>query len=141
LVKAVNINFETLNMSDQSVTIGQNTGSPIVTGSVGGNVENKIENSFNTYTEQQKQSLAEAAAEIQALLKQLEQSYSTDTTTGKMTIATKAIKHIDNDPKLTQRILSALKAGGISALEQLLNHPAASFFIGALEDWQQTKGS
>jgi phosphoenolpyruvate-protein kinase (PTS system EI component) len=126
-------------MEDKSVRIKQNSVSPIVTGTVGGNVDNRVENSFNTYTEKQKQSLAEAAAEIQALLKQLEQSYSADTTTGKMTIATKAIKHIDNDPKLTQRILSALKAGGISALEQLLNHPAASFFISALEDWQQNK--
>jgi hypothetical protein len=41
-LKAVNINFETLNMSDQSVTIGQNTGSPIVTGSVGQNLVNSV---------------------------------------------------------------------------------------------------
>ncbi|WP_238361207.1 hypothetical protein [Iningainema tapete] len=34
---------------------------------------------------------------------------------------------------------SALKSGGIQALAQLLNHPAASFVIGALEDWQKTK--
>ncbi len=125
-------------MEDKSVSIGNNTGSPIVTGSVGGNLENKIEDSFNN-TEQQKQSLADAAKEIQALLKQLEQTYSTNTTTGKMNIATEAIKHIDNDPKLTRRIFSSLKAGGVSALEQLLNHPAASFFIAALEDWQQNK--
>ncbi len=91
--------------------------------------------------EAEQQNLAEAAAEIQALLKQLEQSYPTDTTAGKMAIATEAIERIDSDPTLTERILSALKAGGISALEQLLNHPAASFVIGALEDWQKTQTS
>ena len=41
-LKAININFETLNMSDQSVTIGKNTGSPIVTGSVGQNLVNLV---------------------------------------------------------------------------------------------------
>jgi hypothetical protein len=85
------------------------------------------------------QGLADAAAEIQRLLEQLDKTYSADTTTGKMTIATKAIEQIENDTALTQRILSALKAGGVSSLESFLNHPAASFVIGALEDWQQNK--
>ena len=54
-----------------------------------------------------------------------------------MTVATEAIKHIDSNPKLHERVLSALKAGGVQALGQLLDHPAASFVIGAIEDWQQ----
>ena len=40
---------------------------------------------------EQKQTLADAAAEIQALLEQLEKSYPTDTTKGKMALATEAI--------------------------------------------------
>jgi hypothetical protein len=48
-----------------------------------------------------------------------------------MMVATEAIKRIENDPKLVQRILSALKAGGTEALAQFLNHPAASFVIGS----------
>jgi hypothetical protein len=127
-------------MEDNSVNIGKNTASPIVTGSVGGNVSNNVQNSFNTYTQEQKQNLADAAAEIQQLLIQLEKSYSTDTTSGKMTVATEAIRHIENDPKLVKRILGALKSGGTQALSQFLNHPAASFVIGALEDWQKSKG-
>lgn len=85
------------------------------------------------------QSLVDAAAEIQALLEQLDKTYSADTTTGKMAIATEAIRRIDGNSSLAQRILKALKAGGVSAIEQLLNHPAASFFIGALEDWRNSK--
>ena len=89
--------------------------------------------------EAQKQNLAEAAAEIQQLLNQLSQTYPTSTTAEQMVVATEAIKRIESDPKLMERILSALKAGSISALEQLLNHPAASFVIAALEDWQESK--
>ncbi|MEC4813628.1 MAG: hypothetical protein SAK29_10220 [Scytonema sp. PMC 1069.18] len=55
--------------------------------------------------------------------------------------ATQVIERIESDRALSQRVLSALKAGGTEALAQLLNHPAASFVIGALEDWQKTKDS
>ena len=89
--------------------------------------------------EAQPQNLAEAAKEIQQLLEQLGETYPTDTTMGKMSIATEAIQQIDSNPQLTSRVLSALQAGGTSALDSFLDHPAASFVIGALEDWQQSK--
>ena len=107
-----------------------------------GNYNERIEGDYiqgNYYAAGEKQNLAEAAAEIQALLEQLSKTYPADTTTGKMRIATEVIDRIESNPTLMERILSALKAGSISALEQALNHPAASFVIGALEDWQQTK--
>lgn len=91
--------------------------------------------------EAQQRNLAEVAAEIQQLLEQLEKSYPTNTTTDKMQIAIGVMSQIDSNPTLAGRILSALKAGGISVFEQLLNHPAASFVIGALADWQDTKES
>ena len=91
-----------------------------------------------TINESQKQTLAETAAEIQALLEQLDKTHSTDTTTGKMALAAEAIARIENNPTLTARILSALKVGSLKALEQFLSHPAASFIVGALEDWQNT---
>ncbi|NMG21548.1 pentapeptide repeat-containing protein, partial [Brasilonema bromeliae] len=84
-------------------------------------------------------SLADAAKEIQTLLDHLSQTYRTDTMTAKCAFANEVIQRIDNDPSLTQRILSAFSAGSISALEQFLNHPAASFVINALEDWQKTR--
>lgn len=95
-----------------------------------------------TYYENYKQlqNLTDAAAEeIQKLLEQLSKTYSANTTENKKIIATKAIEQIERDPNLTQRILSAIKAGGVGALESFLNHPAASFVIAALEDWQQNK--
>lgn len=109
-----------------------------------GNYNEKIKGNYvqgNYYAGGEKQSLTDAAAEIQKLLEQLDKSYPSNTTTGKMAIATEAIEYIDSNQTLAQRVLSALKAGGTQALAQLLNHPAASFVIGALEDWQKTKGS
>lgn len=126
-------------MEDKSIKIGTNTGSSVVSGNVEGDVSSEIQNSFNTHTQQQKQNLAEAAAEIQELLEQLEKSYPTETTTGKMVLATETIKCIENNPTLSKRILSALKTGGVKAFEKFLNHPAASFVVGALEDWEKNK--
>ena len=54
---------------------------------------------------------------------------------GRMAVATEAIQRIENNPPLMQKVISALRAGGAAALEQSLSHPAASFVIAALEDW------
>lgn len=88
--------------------------------------------------EAEQQNLAEAAAEIQQLLEQLDKSYSTETAVGKMALAIEATKQIEANPTLLARALSALQAGGASALEATLNHPAASFVIAALQDLQNT---
>jgi hypothetical protein len=85
--------------------------------------------------------ILDTAAEIQQLIEQLEKSYPTNTTAGKMEVAKELISRIDSNPTLTTRILSALEAESISAFEQLLNHPAASFLINVLADWKKTKGS
>jgi uncharacterized protein YjbI with pentapeptide repeats len=124
-------------MADKETSkITQNFNAQIF-GGVAGNVEgNQI-----IYSPEQQQTLSEAAAEIQKLLDQLSQTYSIDTKAGQMKLASEAIAQIEGNPALVQRVLSAGKAGGIAALEQLLNHPAASFVIAAMEDWQQTKGS
>ncbi|NES03112.1 MAG: hypothetical protein F6K22_09760 [Okeania sp. SIO2F4] len=100
----------------------------------------KIEKSkFTQINESQEQNLAEAAKDIQELLEQLDKTYSSDTTAGRMKIATEVITQIDNNSTKTKRILSAIRAGGVAAVEQLLNHPASSFVIGALVDWQKNK--
>ncbi|MBN3892791.1 MAG: hypothetical protein HWQ43_27890 [Nostoc sp. JL31] len=83
--------------------------------------------------------LAEAAAEIQQLLEQLDKSYPTNTTTEKMTAASEAIRRIENNSELHRKIISALKAGSTQAISQLLNHPLATFIIAAFEDWQSNK--
>jgi hypothetical protein len=105
------------------------------------NGEIKAEKIAGTINEAPQKTLDEAAKEIQALLEQLDKTYSTDTTTDKMILAAEAINQIDSNPNLTARILSALKVAGVKALEQQLNHPVVSFFIAAVEDWQKNKGT
>jgi hypothetical protein len=94
-------------------------------------------NQYNSSPENQ--SLAEAAKEIQSLIEQLSQTYPTDTMAEKNRFASAIVHQIDANPSLSDRILSASKAGGVAALEQFLNHPLSSFVIGAIEDWQKTK--
>jgi hypothetical protein len=103
------------------------------------NSGNYIEGNYNSTLE--KQNLAETAAEIQKLLEVLSNTYSTDTFSGKVQIANETIKLIENNPTLAERTLSALKTGSVAAFEQFMSHPAASFVIGALEDWQKTKSN
>ena len=106
----------------------------------GGKIEDNTEVG-GEINETEEQDLTQVAAEIQALLEQLEKTYPTNTTLGKVAIAEEAIQCIDKDPQLTTKILSALKSGGTSALESLLDHPAVSFVLAAIADWQQTKNS
>ncbi|MEO0834900.1 MAG: hypothetical protein AAFY16_02690 [Cyanobacteria bacterium J06642_3] len=91
--------------------------------------------------EAEQQNVIDASEKIQALLKQLEQTYNTTTTTGKMAIATKAIELIEQDLTLARQIFSTVKTSDISPLKQLIDHPAASLFFAALKDWQSTQFS
>jgi uncharacterized protein YjbI with pentapeptide repeats len=91
----------------------------------------------NTFTFEQRQTITEAASEIQALLDQLSTTYPTDTITQRATLAEAAIVQAQSNPSLWGRILSAVNAGTIGAVTQALNHPAAAFFAEAIKDWNQ----
>ncbi|MBC6480520.1 MAG: pentapeptide repeat-containing protein [Hormoscilla sp. GM7CHS1pb] len=132
-----NQSIENTQSGEQRMT-GDQTAN-ITSSSSGGDIIGNVGGDFNKHVSESGQNLAEAAAEIQNLLQQLEESYSTETTTGRMQMATETIDRIDRDPALAQRILRALGAGSTAALESLLDHPAASFAIGALEDWRNSK--
>ncbi len=87
----------------------------------------------NIINEAQQQDLAQAAAEIQKLLKQLEESYPTSTATEQMLVATKAIEQIESSPDWKQRAVNAFKQGSLKALEA---HPVGAFVVGAIKGWQ-----
>ncbi|NET44700.1 hypothetical protein [Okeania sp. SIO2B3] len=125
------------NTGDKVVDINENHGVGIGVGTNIGKIDNF--KSAHTINEFQQQNLAEAAKDIQEILEQLDETYQSDTTAGRMKIATEVITQIDNNPTKAERIFNAIKAGGVAAVEQLLNHPASSFIIGALEDWQKNK--
>lgn len=90
-------------------------------------------------TPEQRQNLAAAAAEIQQLLERFDQTYATDTVAGQMKAAQATMEQIESSTPLADRVLSALRAGGMAALKQTLKHPAATFVFALLDDWQKTK--
>jgi len=94
---------------------------------VAGNVEG---NQYN-YTSEQKQSLTEAAAEIQQLLTQLSETYPTTTAPEKAALATKAIEEIEKNPIQKAKIVKALKVGGVAAIKELVD-PIAKPVVNVL---------
>ena len=56
-----------------------------------------------------------------------------------MDAAKDVVKQIESNTPLADRVLSALRAGGTQALKQTLNHPAATFVLALLDDWQKSK--
>ncbi|MDF5716288.1 MAG: hypothetical protein PUP93_21005 [Rhizonema sp. NSF051] len=76
----------------------------------GGNYNERIEGNYvqGNYYAAQRQSFAEAAAEIQKLLEQLDKSYSTQTTAGKMAIRLKPLPKASQLKPLSTLIVTKL---------------------------------
>ncbi|NEO68355.1 MAG: hypothetical protein F6K52_02265 [Moorea sp. SIO3H5] len=85
----------------------------------------------HNFAPEKNQTLSEAAAEIQQLLKQLEQSNPNSTDLEKTAFVNIAI------PASTkQRLLSALESGGKEALRELLDNPYVNVGMAIVEGWQ-----
>lgn len=100
---------------------------------IGGNiVETNTQN--NNYAPEK--SLAEAATEIQQLLDQLSKTNPTNTESDKQTFVIEAIQaELKRNPSLRERLISALKAGGDAALEELFRHPLLTIPVKAVRGW------
>ena len=85
----------------------------------------------NNYASQEKQTLAEAADEIQKLLKQLESNNPDATDAEKEAFVTACIP-----PNNRQRFVGALQAGGKEALKELLDNPYVNVGVAIVEGWQ-----
>ncbi|MFP5271786.1 hypothetical protein [Coleofasciculus sp.] len=86
-----------------------------------------------------KQSLDEAAAEIQQLLKQLEETNPTTTETEKMIVAAKAADEIKNNPTLKARVMGALKSGGTEAFKEAVDNPLVNVLVAIIQGWMQAE--
>lgn len=112
---------------DRSIRVGGNVGGNVISGNVTG--------SFNN--ESQQQNLAQAAAEIQELLEQLSQTYPTETLSQKAVVAEKAVELIEKNPTLKQRVGSAIKAMGVEALMEAIDHPVANVLRAGVEAFKE----
>ncbi len=94
---------------------------------------------INHLSGEQRQTLAEAAAEIQELLEQFDKTYNVDTPEGKAAATTAALEKIKGDGKLKDRLFSAGQAAAIKAIEKGVDHWAVAPLVEAFKDWQKTK--
>jgi hypothetical protein len=77
------------------------------------------------------QDLDQASKDIKALLEQLSMDYPSDSP---RVIGAKAVDEVEKNPEIKSRILRGVKAGSFAALEKMIDHPVAKFFIeGAKE--------
>lgn len=121
----------TFNLQNAQFAGGLVDAETVTANQIGGNITN--------YTPEQKQNLAEAAVEIQELLKQLDQTYPTNTPLEKQIVVTEALKQIESNPTLKARVIGALKAGGTEAMKELLDHPVVNILLATLEGWQEVE--
>ncbi len=85
---------------------------------------------IESYGYEERQSLAEAAAEIQDLLQQLEKSNPTASETEKAAYVDEEI-----EPDLKSRLVEALKTGGEAAIESSLDSRYIDVIRGIIKGW------
>ncbi len=86
----------------------------------------------HNYASEEKQTLAEAADEIQKLLKQLEKSNPTAT-------EAQQIEHINDEttPKFKRRVVAALKAAGDTAIDEFLDNSYVKVGKAVVKGWME----
>ena len=96
--------------------------------------ENARSNTLSSSVQQseQKQTLADAAKEIQQLLKQLDKNNSTATEAQKV-----AYVNDETTPSLKRRVVGALQAGGEDAIEEFLDNPYVNVTKAIVKSWMK----
>ena len=88
----------------------------------------------------QQQNLTSAAIEIQALLTQLAQDYPEGSLEEKQTLAKMELKRkVKEDPTLKDRLLNAIKSGGIETVKVLTNNPFVSIPLETVKGWLEAE--
>jgi hypothetical protein len=112
------------------------SGNPNAIGNAAADVKGdpkSIQHNYN-YAPEQRQTLAEAAAEIQQLLKQLEQTNPTATEIEQKAFLTAAIP-----PTKRQKFVNALQEGGKELFKELMDNIYVNVAIAAIEGWQSVE--
>jgi hypothetical protein len=122
----------TNNYFGKNAIMNNNAGDTYNVGQAGAVGRNASSDNNKFFQSEQKQTLAEAAEEIQKLLKQLEHSNPSATEVEK-------IAYVDDEttPSFKRRVVSALKAGGESAIEEFLDNPYVNVGKAVIKGWFQ----
>jgi len=106
----------------------------------GGNFNRHIQGSYiqgNYYAAGKPQSLVQAASEIQALLKQLETSYPSDTPERDRVMAMEVVKHLESNPTMKQKVINGVREGSLAAFEKAIDNPAGALITGFIKGWKE----
>lgn len=103
----------------------------LIQGNTTGDVKADIESSQqNIHLSEQKKTLAESAAEIQKLLKQLERANPTATEAERIIYV-----NDETTPSFKRRVVGALQAGGEVAIEEFLDNPYINVGKAIVKGW------
>ncbi|NEO40140.1 MAG: hypothetical protein F6J90_28885 [Moorea sp. SIOASIH] len=107
-------------------------------GNIGGIAENSVTADLSIANEH-KQTLVEAAAEIQQLLNQVSQTNPTTTNKEKMIVVAEVLDQIENNPTLKVKVINSLKAGGVDAFKESIDHPVVNILMAVIEGWEEVE--
>jgi len=105
-------------------------------GNAAGEAKAEMKSIQHNYAPEQKQTLAEVAAEIQQLLQQLEQTNASATEADQAAFLTAVIP-----PTKRQRCVNALREGGKELLKELMDNKWLNATIAAIEGWQSAENT
>lgn len=103
---------------------------------VAGNKEIRVEGNYiNTQiNSKETPDSTELAQELDDLLQNLEQTVPNSVSeSGKEIVKNNALQEIENKPLLKKKLLAAIKAGTIKAVEEFCKHPLASVLLAAFK--------
>lgn len=123
---------------------GNNRETKIETG--GGSIYQSIFNGDNNHIintsagdSQSIKEIEQVSKELDNLLTQAQQETDEGTKPSNIEAGAVVFRKIKQNESLQSRVLKAIRAGGIEALEKCLEHPAAIFLIAALKEFVSNK--
>ena len=81
--------------------------------------------------------LKETVAKVQYLLEEVSKTYPTETLTQQAVVAEQVIQEINNDFTLKQRVVSAIKAMGVEAFMEGIDHPVANILRAGMDGFKK----
>lgn len=51
------------------------------------------------------------------------------------------VDRIENNPQLKPKVINAIKAGGVEAFKEAINHPVVNILIATIEEWQDVENN
>jgi hypothetical protein len=136
----VNINAETVTFHERGLDMSSNStgdtyNAPVGIGKMTDNAKVDAENIGGIVNEASKESLIEITTEVHQLLERLSVDFPTTSVVEKAIVAEKAKEQLEGNKSYQERIIEAIKLGGLAAFEKAIDHPIAAFFVEAIKSW------